>query len=144
MIFIVCIPHPSQAILKLSRSARGHTVMNFMEIVGHWIKFLLFFSFRNIKGFMVQTGDPTGQLWQCIKIICKIQLVDYYQCCIVIGWTTTRLYVIASFENQNNGGWIAFCLALTRKRCFVTIFFWPTSWILLKQLFHSPLWPLSQ
>ena len=25
----------------------------------------------------------------------KIQLVVYYQCCIVIGWATTRLYVIA-------------------------------------------------
>ena len=30
-------------------------------------------------------------------IICvsKIQLVVYYQCCILIGWATTRLYVIA-------------------------------------------------
>ena len=25
----------------------------------------------------------------------KIQLVVYYQCCVVIGWATTRLYVIA-------------------------------------------------
>ena len=30
------------------------------------------------------------------------------------------------------------CLALTRERCLVSIFFWPTSWILLKQLFLSP------
>ena len=29
-----------------------------------------------------------------IKIICKIPLVVYYQCCVLIGWTTTRLYVI--------------------------------------------------
>ena len=25
----------------------------------------------------------------------KIQLVVYYQCCVLIGWATTRLYVIA-------------------------------------------------
>ena len=25
----------------------------------------------------------------------KIQLVVYYQCCILIGWATTRLFVIA-------------------------------------------------
>ena len=25
----------------------------------------------------------------------KIQLVGYYQCCILIGWATTRLFVIA-------------------------------------------------
>ena len=30
-----------------------------------------------------------------IFIISKIQLVVYYQCCILIGWATTRLYVIA-------------------------------------------------
>ena len=28
-------------------------------------------------------------------IISKIQLVVYYQCCVLIGWATTRLYVIA-------------------------------------------------
>ena len=27
--------------------------------------------------------------------VSKIQLVVYYQCCILIGWATTRLYVIA-------------------------------------------------
>ena len=30
-----------------------------------------------------------------IKDISKIQVVVYYQCCILIGWATTRLYVIA-------------------------------------------------
>ena len=30
-----------------------------------------------------------------ITCIGKIQLVVYYQCCILIGWATTRLYVIA-------------------------------------------------
>ena len=30
-----------------------------------------------------------------IMHISKIQLVVYYQCCILIGWATTRLYVIA-------------------------------------------------
>ena len=27
--------------------------------------------------------------------VSKIQLVVYYQCCVLIGWATTRLYVIA-------------------------------------------------
>ena len=30
-----------------------------------------------------------------ISCFSKIQLVVYYQCCILIGWATTRLYVIA-------------------------------------------------
>ena len=33
---------------------------------------------------------------RCIFSISKIQLVVYYQCCVLIGWATTRLYVIAS------------------------------------------------
>ena len=28
-------------------------------------------------------------------LISKIQLVAYQQCCILIGWANTRLYVIA-------------------------------------------------
>ena len=30
-----------------------------------------------------------------ICLFSKIQLVVYYQCCILIGWATTRLYVKA-------------------------------------------------
>ena len=30
-----------------------------------------------------------------VNTISKIQLVVYYQCCVLIGWATTRLYVIA-------------------------------------------------
>ena len=30
-----------------------------------------------------------------LLIISKIQLVVYYQCCILIGWAATRLHVIA-------------------------------------------------
>ena len=32
---------------------------------------------------------------QRITVFSKIQLVVYYQCYILIGWATTRLYVIA-------------------------------------------------
>ena len=36
----------------------------------------------------------------CVALSCamhiKIQLVVYYQCCVLIGWATTRLYVIAA------------------------------------------------
>ena len=39
---------------------------------------------------------PMGQLlFARIFLISKIQLVVYYQCCVLIGWATTRLYVIA-------------------------------------------------
>ena len=34
-------------------------------------------------------------------------------------------------------------MALTSERCFVPIFFGPTSWILLKQLFLEPEWAMS-
>ena len=30
-----------------------------------------------------------------ITIVSKIQLVVYYQCCVLIGWATTSLFVIA-------------------------------------------------
>ena len=42
-----------------------------------------FSAFIAIRGVI----RPTG--------ISKIQLVVYYQCCVLIGWATTRLYVIA-------------------------------------------------
>ena len=73
---------------------------------------------------------------QWIIILSKIQLVIYYQSCILIGWATTGLYVInplvaksAGFENQNNGHWITF------GRCFgqVLYVFDQLRWILLKQ-----------
>ena len=32
---------------------------------------------------------------QSLSLISKIQLVIYYQCCVLIGWATTRPYVIA-------------------------------------------------
>ena len=39
---------------------------------------------------------PCLPLSYCIPLFTsKIQLVVYYQCCILIGWATTRLYVIA-------------------------------------------------
>ena len=50
--------------------------------------------------------------------VSKIQIVVYYQCCDLIGWTTKGLLAIisnsprvaknASFESQNNGSWFLF------------------------------------
>ena len=56
--------------------------------------------------FVYQNVNPAEQFcpvyyeiktWICTRktYISKIQLVVYYQCCILIGWATTRLYVIA-------------------------------------------------
>ena len=33
-------------------------------------------------------------LFQLVFTISKIQLVVFYQCCVLIGWATTRLYVM--------------------------------------------------
>ena len=42
---------------------------------------------------------PLSESFSCpherLSGISKIQLVVYYQCCVLIGWATTRLYVIA-------------------------------------------------
>ena len=46
-------------------------------------KNLLFMNVRSELSLMV------------ISHISKIQLVVYHQCCILIGWATSRLYVIA-------------------------------------------------
>ena len=43
------------------------------------------------KGLLPGGLSEIGEL----LIISKIQLVVYYQCCILIGWATTRLHVIA-------------------------------------------------
>ena len=36
-----------------------------------------------------------------IKDFSKIQLVVYYHCCILIGWATTRLYVMAPSSEKH-------------------------------------------
>ena len=41
------------------------------------------------------TTKPGPRLVMRITLLSKIQLVVYYQCCVLIGWATTRLYVIA-------------------------------------------------
>ena len=45
-----------------------------------------------------------------LSVVSKIQLVVYYQYCVLIGWATSRLFFYsplvaksAGFENQNNG-----------------------------------------
>ena len=44
---------------------------------------------------MITTGHPAS-----ILHISKIQLVVYYQCCVLIGRPTTRLYVIAHQQRK--------------------------------------------
>ena len=41
----------------------------------------------------IVTGDAGDSYW--LFFISKIQLVVYYQCCVLIGWATIRLYVMA-------------------------------------------------
>ena len=47
------------------------------------------------KPMMFATFDIYFIDWKKIIIISKIQLVVYYQCCILVDWATTRLCVIA-------------------------------------------------
>ena len=42
-----------------------------------------------------EINSPRDMTRVLIFIISKIQLVVYYQSCLLIGWATTRLYVIA-------------------------------------------------
>ena len=49
---------------------------------------------RKISWIMM-TQPSTRIMNIVLFIISKIQLVVYYQCCVLIGWATTTLYVIA-------------------------------------------------
>ena len=52
----------------------------------------------NLSRGNVDAGDPGVVAYLssvCLYVFSKIQLVVYYQCCVLIGWATTRLYVIA-------------------------------------------------
>ena len=66
--------------------------------------------------------DISGQ-WLLNKLIVfsKFQLVVYCQCCALIGWAFTWMFLPTSSE-----------------------IFWPTCWILLEQLFLSASWPLRR
>ena len=52
----------------------------------------------------------------CLNIITKIQLVTCYQCCVLVGWASTR----QMFSRQKR---IKLSLALTSHICLVLIFF---------------------
>ena len=59
----------------------------------------------NIQSVQIKTEErkwkaPNIPRHQCFYdgldiMISKIQLAVYYQCCVLIGWATSRLYVIA-------------------------------------------------
>ena len=52
------------------------------------------------KRVLLKSQSPWILTPRALYIFSKIQLVVYYQCCILIGWVAKS----ASFENQNNGG----------------------------------------
>ena len=52
----------------------------------------------------------------------KIQLVVYYQCCVLIGWATTRLHVIAHYVAKSAGFLPAKKDESLGLSCFVSIF----------------------
>ena len=48
-----------------------------------------------LLGYVHAIADSFSCWHEKISGISKIVLVVYYQCCVLIGWATTRLYVIA-------------------------------------------------
>ena len=90
----------------------------------HALKWLIFakkVAFSN-NPFVFRTSK---KIVTRLTFISKIQLVVYYQCCVLIGWATSRLFVIAHWQrkapalrNKNNGGWIAFCWSFVLSRYF--------------------------
>ena len=44
---------------------------------------------------MISKSNVKSVPCDSVFVVSKIQLVVYYQCCVLIGWATTRLYVIA-------------------------------------------------
>ena len=73
-----------------------------------------------------------------ITVFSKIQLVVYNQCCFLIGWATMWRKVSALKTKTM----AAECVLL--PKVVLSRYFWPAGWILLKQLFLSLSWPLSQ
>ena len=55
----------------------------------------LVFILKEFQTCDVSSATDVAQLDTFILEISKIQLVVYYQCCVLVGWATTRLYVIA-------------------------------------------------
>ena len=46
-----------------------------------------------------------GVNWEMANLISKIQLLVYNQCFVLIGWATTRIFVIASSEKRRPYLW---------------------------------------
>ena len=82
----------SIALLHLLKHDLCHDVLWDLRISS-----ILFPSSKWDKGSWIgnwPTSVNFGRLWANV-FFSKIQLVVYYQCCVLIGWATTRLYVIA-------------------------------------------------
>ena len=74
---------------------------------------------------------------QWMHVFSKIQIVVYYQCCVLIGWATARLYVIAHQWRKAPlylscfGGKKGLKCSFDWRKIPVSIFSWPTNWILI-------------
>ena len=80
---------------------------------------------------------------QRISLVSKIQLVVYHQCCVLIGWATSRLCYSPLVAKSARHIWNVLAVkkdssSFNLRKMFSLDIFWPTSWILLKQLFPSP------
>ena len=89
----------------------------YMFLFLHKLAFLCSFWGRNILHLTTEsTVSKAGCSFDCLKgrvglmnklikmggdyipLTSKIQLVVYHQCCVLIGWATTRLYVLAHYS----------------------------------------------
>ena len=73
----------------------GYIVGVLIILIGHCKRksSSLFFDGFIVVVEEIHTSNPWPVTW-AISVVSKIQPVDYYQCCVLIGWATTRLYVI--------------------------------------------------
>ena len=113
-------------------------ILTFMEDFSCWktLNILIWPLFHNLYYFIFCKSGAK------ISVFSKIQLVVYYEYCVLIGWAATRLYVSEKRRLWKPKQWRLNHVLLAQV--VLSRYFWPTSWILLKQLFLSPSWRLSQ
>ena len=61
----------------------------------------------------ITSDTRVGMFNLTITVFSKIQLVIYYQCCVLIGEATSRLFVIAHYSSESAG---RICNVLAAKK----------------------------
>ena len=76
----------SNAVLRLKSSLQ---IVQFNDAITYWKRFYTR-SVAEKRQIFALTFLCLAEFFKGISIISKIQLVVHYQCCVLIGWATTR------------------------------------------------------